>query len=349
MTPADRPRRPDAAVRRFVLVAFVVPAVLVAIGVAIQLALLPSVPSTIAVHWNATGEPDSFAPAWTQPLATIGFGLGIPALIALTALPGLRRGDRGSSYRLMGAIAAATSALMAGLLTWTMVIQAGPAGAQATLSLWAGLVWTGVAVLVGVGAWLLQPANAHERSAPASADPLSLGQNERAMWLRTTSMKRGPVAAIVAAVLIVVLVAIGAWYAGADPAVAWLLTIVAVVLVVFAATTLSFHVRVDDSGLHVDSALGLPRFRIPLVDVASAACVDVNPMGEFGGWGIRLGMDRRFGVVLRTGEAIEVTRRNGKRFVVTVDDAATGAGLLEALVARAARTDGTTPPRVDAG
>ena len=36
------------------------------------------------------------------------------------------------------------------------------------------------------------------------------------------------------------------------------------------------------------------------------------------------------------GEAIEVARRNGKRLVVTVDDAGTGAGLLEALVARAA-------------
>ncbi|MNY73206.1 hypothetical protein D3C86_2119390 [compost metagenome] len=59
-------------------------------------------------------------------------------------------------------------------------------------------------------------------------------------------------------------------------------------------------------------------------------------MGEFGGWGLRLSTDRRFGVVLRSGEAIEVLRRSGKRFVVTVEDAATGAALLEALVERRA-------------
>ena len=57
-------------------------------------------------------------------------------------------------------------------------------------------------------------------------------------------------------------------------------------------------------------------------------------MGEFGGWGLRLSVEGRFGVVLRQGEAIEVTRANGRRFLVTVDDAATGAALLQALIAR---------------
>jgi hypothetical protein len=110
----------------------------------------------------------------------------------------------------------------------------------------------------------------------------------------------------------------------------------ALLLLAFAATTLAFHVRVDDSGLHVDSVLGIPRFHVPLSDIESAARVEVNPMGEFGGWGLRLSTGRRFGVVLRAGDAIEVLRRSGKRFVVTVDDAATGAALLEALVSRAA-------------
>lgn len=40
------------------------------------------------------------------------------------------------------------------------------------------------------------------------------------------------------------------------------------------------------------------------------------------------------GVVLRSGEAIEVQRTGGRRFVVTVDDAQTGAALLGTLVAR---------------
>jgi len=60
----------------------------------------------------------------------------------------------------------------------------------------------------------------------------------------------------------------------------------------------------------------------------------VDPMGQFGGWGLRWG-PAGFGVVLRTGEGIEVRRRSGKTLTVTVDDAATGAALLNALVARA--------------
>ncbi|WES64942.1 hypothetical protein P0L94_02445 [Microbacter sp. GSS18] len=121
-------------------------------------------------------------------------------------------------------------------------------------------------------------------------------------------------------------------------ATAWVVTGVAVLLIVLAATTVAFHVRVDDRGLSVESVAGVPRFRVPLGDVTSAAAVDVVPMGEFGGWGLRWAPGRRFGVVLRTGAAIEVTRRDGRRFVVTVDDAGTGAALLEALAERAAST-----------
>lgn len=58
----------------------------------------------------------------------------------------------------------------------------------------------------------------------------------------------------------------------------------------------------------------------------------VNPMGDFGGWGLRLSVDGRVGVVLRTGEALQITRRKGRPFVVTVDDAETAAAVLSAQV-----------------
>ncbi|MCC2030694.1 DUF1648 domain-containing protein [Microbacterium allomyrinae] len=328
--------RPDLARRRFTLVALWAPAVFVAVGVAIQLVLMPQVPATIAVHWNAAGEANGFAPAWTQPLATIAFGLGIPALIALMTLPGLRRGDRGPTYGLMGAVAAGTSALVTVAFTWTFAMQAGLATPVDAPTVWGSLIASFAAgILVGVAAWFAQPREESPSGAAApAAAALPLGERERALWIRTATMTPGAALAIALAVLSVAAGAVVAWVTGADAAVAWLLTGVAVVLLGFAATTVAFHVRVDDSGLHVDSALGIPRLRVPLDDVASAARVDVNPMGEFGGWGLRLSTGRRFGVILRTGEALEVTRIDGKRFVVTVDDALTGAALLEALVAR---------------
>jgi len=327
----------DRAVRRFVLVAVWLPIGLVAIGVAVQLMVLPQVPATVAVHWNAAGEANGFAPAWTQPLATIAFGLGLPLLIALTSLPGLRRGDRGMTYRLMGATAAALSALVTTALTWTFVAQAGLGGSTDAPTVWAALAASVVAAaLVGVAAWVLQPREEAEHAAATPAEPLALGANERVLWMRAVGMSRGASITIVAAVILVAASAVVAWVTGAEPLLAWVLTGIALLLVVFAATTLAFHVRVDDTGLHVDSLLGFPRFHVPLADTVSAARAEVNPMGEFGGWGLRLSTRRRFGVVLRTGEAIEVQRRSGKRFVVTVDDAGTGAALLEALIERAA-------------
>jgi MFS family permease len=330
--------RPDPAVRRFVLVAVWLPVALVAVGVAQQLIALPQLPPTIAVHWNAAGEADGFAPAWVQLLMTVLLGLGLPLLMALTSLGGLRRGDRGPTYRLMGASAAAVSALVTVALTWTLVMQAGLDSASQAPTVWPALVASLVAAAaVGAAAWFLQPRTSVAVAPSRPAEPLDLAPNERALWLGSISMATGAAIAIVAAVVLVAVGAVVAWVAGADPVVAWALTAVALLLVFFAATTLAFHVRVDDAGLHVVSVLGIPRFRVPLSDVSSAACVTVNPMGEFGGWGVRIAPSgRRFGIVLRTGEALEVTRRNGRRFVVTVDDAGRAAALLEALAQRAA-------------
>lgn len=327
--------RTDAVLRRFVLVTISLPLALVAIGVAVQLALLPSAPAAIATHWNAAGEADGFAPAWTQPIATVVFGLGVPGLIALTTIPGLRRGERGSAYRLAGAMAAALSALVSVAFTWTFAMQAGPSSPAAAPAVWASLVASLVAaVAMGLAAWWLQPRQNTTTDAVPPEAPLDLGPTERALWARTAAMSTAAAAVLLIAAAGVAAAAVAAWIVGAGGVAAWILTVVAVLLLALVAMTVAFHVRIDDTGMRVDSLLGIPRFRLPLADVASAARVEVDPMGEFGGWGLRVGAGRRLGVVLRRGEAIEVTRRSGRRFVVTVDDARTGAALLEGLVAR---------------
>jgi hypothetical protein len=96
-----------------------------------------------------------------------------------------------------------------------------------------------------------------------------------------------------------------------------------------------FRVRVDDQGLTVRSALGVPAFRVPLGEVETAEPAQIQAFAEFGGIGVRSVPGRRLGVVLRSGEALRVRRTDGREFVVTVDDAATAAALLTALVQRA--------------
>ena len=55
---------------------------------------------------------------------------------------------------------------------------------------------------------------------------------------------------------------------------------------------------------------------------------------EFGGFGWRIGLDGRTGIVLRTGPAIEVERRDKRPLVVTVDGADVGVATLNAYLAR---------------
>lgn len=325
------------AVRRLVLVALVYPAIVVAAAVTVQLVLLPSMPDTVAVHWNAAGVADGFAPAWLTPVLTAVLGYGIPLLIALTSLPGLRRGDRGPTYRFMGAVGAAVSTLVAMLMTWTYAAQAGAGGHDAVVGIWPVLIVSfAVSALVGVIAWFIQPANRRDPAEPAPARPLDLAAGEQAVWLRTASLRTAGAVTLTGMSIILVLVAIGCWFTGAPAELVWILAGVALLVSVIAAMTVAFRVRVDAVGLHVVSVAGLPRFAVPIADVSSASAVEVNAMGEFGGWGLRKALDGRFGVILRSGPAIEVARTNGRRFVVTVDDAATGAALLETFARRGA-------------
>jgi hypothetical protein len=97
----------------------------------------------------------------------------------------------------------------------------------------------------------------------------------------------------------------------------------------------SFHVRVSAAGLTVRSTFGWPRTTVPADEVERADVVQVRPVHDFGGYGWRLGRQGRTGVVVRAGEALEVTRTGGRALVVTVDDAADAAALLNTMAERA--------------
>ena len=97
-----------------------------------------------------------------------------------------------------------------------------------------------------------------------------------------------------------------------------------------------WRVRADRRGFSVRGALGWPRVSIPATDIAAVRVVDVDPTADFGGWGWRWGSGRRTGIIMRRGAAIEVTRRDGRRLVVTVDDADNAAAVLQTVRSRVA-------------
>lgn len=98
---------------------------------------------------------------------------------------------------------------------------------------------------------------------------------------------------------------------------------------------ITWSITISEQGLVARSILGWPAVHIPIEAIDRVELTNVQPMADFGGWGIRLGLDRRWGIVLQKGEAIQIQRNDGKRtFVVTVDDAATGAAILSAFASR---------------
>jgi hypothetical protein len=157
-----------------------------------------------------------------------------------------------------------------------------------------------------------------------------LAPSERAAWMRTAYLPVPAVAVISAVTTIVALRAGFGWVSGDRGGVAAILTVVAVLLIALIATTAAFRVCVDARGLSVRSVLGVPRFRVSPQEVCSVAVVEARSLGVRGSWGIRV-FPGRVTIVMRSATGIRVTRYDGRTFFVTVDDAATGAALLEAL------------------
>lgn len=333
--PSTRSAEFRTARRRYLLVGTLAPTVVTLVGVALALAWLPEVPATVATHWSGRGVPDGFSPAWTVPLGIAGLGFGLVALFTGIMLAGTRDGRWGPMLRLLGAFSLGTTVLLVVALTWSLGMQRGLADPADAPGMGVPLlVGAGLGVLAGVAAWFVQPrttiAGPHQRESVA---PLELAPGERAVWVRTTTMSRAAMIAIGAAAVALALGTVAMALAGTP--MWWVMLGTTLLVVVLAGTTSVFRVRVDSRGLEVRSALGAPWFRVPLAEVRQVSVTDVNPTAEFGGWGVRVAPDGAFGIVLRSGEALQVERENGRRFVVTVRDAATAAALLEALSERA--------------
>lgn len=331
----------DRARAAFFRVGVVLPLAVTATACVLMLLWLPELPTPAATHWSGSG-PDGSGPAWTFPAAMAGVGVGFTLVIWLAVARTSRRAW-GATGRILGAFVPAVSVFLGIGLGWSVAAQRG-------LDSWTAAPDTGVAflvaipaaALVGVGAWFAQPAVEVSAAPAESAHALPLGDAERAVWIGRATGR--PVLmwllALSAALLLVVAVRVAA---EGDPS-AWIPLVVGFAVLAFAVTTLAFRVRVDARGLAVRGFAGWPSFLVPLADIEDVRVIRVTPLADFGGWGLR-GLSSlhggRFGVVLREGPAIEVARRSGGTFVVTVADAARAAQTLQALRLRAQAADGS--------
>jgi hypothetical protein len=284
--------------------------------------LADDLPDRLATHWTLDGRAD----AATSPatLAGLVLLLTVPCAAVLLAAASTRRARTPGTWPALAGTAALLGVVLAGLVPLTVSLDRAGTSWQATAApaWWQLLALVGAALAVAAGtarAASTLPTVAEE---VPTTEALDVPSHARVSWSGSATA-RWPLAlsaALVAAGAVLAL-SIGHRWAG--------LLLVAAGL---GASALS-HVQVyaDQRGLTVAyGPFGWPRTRLPLADIASVAPIHVRP-AEWGGWGYRgsLRVLRRAAVVLRTGPGIRVDLRDGRVFAVTVDDAATGAAVLE--------------------
>ncbi|RZU65103.1 hypothetical protein EV379_1423 [Microterricola gilva] len=317
---------------RVILLGIVVPIVLAAAGALLMISWIPELPSPVATHWGADGVNGTGSP-WLLAVTPLGITVLFSVFVYLGALrESTPSGLPTVNQKFIAAMGPGLALFLTIGIGGSVATQRGLDSAAAAPDPWLWLVAGGVlGVALAAVVWLVLPRA--DRSGPEAlpVETLEVAATERLFWTGMVSMAPLGLALIGAAVGILIVSAILAAFAGSGVAV----LVIAVTLVLFGAavTTLRWRVSVGGHGLSVVSIAGWPAVRVAIDEVTAARLIDVNPVGDFGGWGWRWAGGRT-GIILQGGPAIEVTRRSGRTLVVPVDDAETAVAVLQAAIAQ---------------
>ncbi len=320
-------------------VGLIIPLGITAALACVLLLWLPRMPRPAATHWGISGEPDGFGSPVTTVIMMPAIALLLTSLSLLTRVtssPGMRRPGQalwGPGNRLLPAIVLGSVVLLAVTGIGTSWVQLDAADARETGSTLGVLI---ASLVLGLGAgivgYVAQPRIQISATSEAGTQPLPLAETEQAVWVGRTQQSR-LYGWVVGSTLAMVL-AVAVWLLVIEPVGGWIMLALVLLLTVFVAQLSWFTVRVDGSGVTARSRLGWPTFSVSAAEVARVGVEYINPLGEFGGWGVRWVPDAT-ALVFRTGEALVVTRSSGKRLVLGIDDAQTAAELLSAAAERA--------------
>lgn len=284
-----------------------------------------SLPDPVATHFG-TSEADGFTSLpWVivQPLIVGAVCAAVGAALLMTAVP------RPLAQWVTGGIAGLAAGIVVLVLTMVGRQRGLVDAASATFSPWA--IVPAIVAGVVVGALLARLVPQWVEPNPPSADgerPVAqLRDGERFVWTRRASSTLSTAALI--AVSAVPLCVIG-WVTEMR-----LLFVVAAILVLIGAAMWSVRVTVNRQEVTIRSGFGWPRITVAMDEIDHAEVVEVNALRDYGGYGYRVGVTGprkgTKGFVLRSGSALLLIKRDGAGVVVVVDDAATAAGLVNAV------------------
>lgn len=320
----------NRSTRTRILLLITVPALLAAAASIVGMLLTPDLPETLAVHWGVDGSVDRVDGLGSFIAIVAALVPGFIAAMVGFSITSLRTGTSQLFVRSVVGMSIWFGVFVSLSIYLSVLSQRGTTDVEtlpvssALVPLLVAFVAAVVAAAIGV---LVTPKVPVTTRLRAEALGIELTAGEQAYWSGTARSPRGYIALPIGSILLIVVV----FTVAGIPV--WLTAIVSLLLGSL-FTLLSWHVVVDRRGLSVTGALGFPRFRIPVEDVVAARATTLNAFSEFGGWGVRIGRSGEWGVVVRSGDTIEVERKRGAPFVVTVDDAATGAALLTSLARR---------------
>ena len=318
MTTTLHPPRPRVPTRELVV------PVLATLAVALAPVLVWSrLPDPIAIHWGIDGRPDGSAPLIVDAvLLTV-----MTALVGLLPVLSAASADRRVARMLVG-LAHGMVGLFVVLRVRTLQLNLDApswdaAGPLTIVDL--AVMLLAVAPLFVLGASLGGRRPEVVRPTRPFTTP-ALPADGRLVWVGHQSW---PVGRVLGPALVVLGGAVTTLRVAPE-------TLLLGATLAFAGIALwwftSITVAVGPAGLKVRfGPLGWPRVRVPLGRVEHVAVEDVEPMA-YGGWGYRV-MPGVRAVVVRRGPGLRIRRSGAADLVVTVDDAATAAGVLAAHLA----------------
>lgn len=314
-----------ATARRAALVATIwVPLAIVVAALVVVVVVGSSSGRDLVVGWRAGGH--RTGPWWTYAVVVAATGFPVIAIIGFFIARATRMAGANTW---MPAIAMGLTVFHAiGMGVGSVVLNASPLAPALPLA--GGAV---LAIAAALLTWWLLPREAPARDHLEAADVLPVRSGEVAGWTGTVELPAWFVALVTTvAGLLIVLGLLLVLIAGRGRH-AWPVFLAPAVLLTVVLLTAQFVVTAGPRGLVVRSTLGWPRLAVPAADLARAGVVAIDPMADFGGWGLRwvVGPSHkgRWGLVTRRGPGLEVVRRDGRSVVVTVDDAGTAAAVLE--------------------
>lgn len=308
--------------------------VLAAVGGAVAVwSVRDELPQVVATHWGPTGRADGF-----QPLS----GLFVENMLMCLVMPLfiLVIGVVAKQVRYLGPVAGGTAVFLSSVMNGSVWMQRGMTAEQVAaasspdLPLVAGGL---VALLVGGLLHLGLRRKPSDAAVPveiaATAPRLLVDDAVRVAWTGRTRVARA-VWVLLGAVGLVTVVPMAAMLVAGTWGGAVIMAFTVVLLVVVGAAMVA-NVSIDARGVRARVLGVVPLVNIPLTSISAASVTQVSPLGEFGGWGLRVGLNGEMGLVTSAGPAVRIERGSQEGpFLITLTDAEAAAATLNTLLSR---------------